>query len=343
MAVLWMSPAKEFRETPVHVPVLLDEVLTYLAPRPGAVIVDATVGDGGHAEAILKRIAPAGRLIGFDRDADAVRRSEERLRTFGRNVVVRQANFAALGAALDDAGIGYVDGVLFDLGVSIRQLFEPDRGFSFDRQGPLDMRMDLRQSITAADLVNTLDERELANLIYRYGDERASRRIARQIVGRRPLQTTRDLVRAVEAALGGPRGRAHPATRTFQALRIATNAETDALLSGLPQAIDRLRPGGRVCVIAFHSLEDRIVKQVLGLAARGCSCPPEAPICTCGRQRTLRIITKKPVTATPAEVRRNPRARSARLRAAERVHGQATVAGRATAAGGLYGRQGRLA
>ncbi len=314
-----MSPAKESRETPVHVPVLLDEVLAYLAPRPGAVIVDATIGEGGHAEAILKRIAPAGRLIGLDRDADAVARSEERLRPFGQNIIVRQANFAALGSALDEAGVGHVDGILFDLGVSSRQLFEPARGFSFDRQGPLDMRMDLRQAITAADLVNTLSERDLANLIYRYGEERASRRIARQIVTRRPLVTTRDLVRAVEAALGGGRGRLHPATRTFQALRIATNAETDALMSGFPEAITRLRPGGRICVIAFHSLEDRIVKQVFGLAARGCSCPPDAPICTCGRQRTLRIITKKPVTATSAEVHRNPRARSARLRAAERL------------------------
>jgi 16S rRNA (cytosine1402-N4)-methyltransferase len=322
-----MSPARESRETPVHVPVLLDEVVTYLAPRPGAVIVDATVGEGGHAEAILRRIAPAGRLIGFDRDADATVRAEERLRSFGQNVIVRQANFAALGSALDDVGVGHVDGVLFDLGVSSRQLLEPDRGFSFDRQGPLDMRMDLRQTITAADLVNTMNERELANLIYRYGEERASRRIAREIVKQRPLETTRDLVRAVEAAVGGGRGRLHPATRTFQALRIATNAETDALVSGLPQAIDRLRPGGRICVIAFHSLEDRVVKQVFGLAARGCSCPPDAPICTCGRQRTLRIITKKPVMATPAEVRRNPRARSARLRAAERL--SETALGRA--------------
>lgn len=337
-----MTPAREDRDTPAHVPVLLDEVLAYLAPRPGAVIVDATIGEGGHAEAILDRIAPAGRLIGFDRDAEAVHRSTDRLRAFGRNVVIGQANFAALGEALDDAGIGLVDGVLFDLGVSSRQLFEPERGFSFDRQGPLDMRMDPRQSVTAADLVNTLEERELANVIYRYGDERASRRIARQIVSRRPLRTTRDLVRAVEAAIGGARGRLHPATRTFQALRIATNAETDALLAGLPQAIDRLRPGGRVCVIAFHSLEDRIVKQVFGLAARGCSCPPEAPVCTCGQKRTLRIITKKPVTATPAEVHRNPRARSARLRAAERVDAHSAAAARAHA-GGWQSRQGRPA
>src|SRR3989454_92647 len=309
MVVLWMNPTAK-RDTGAHLPVLVEEVLTYLAPRPGAVIVDATVGEGGHAEAILRRIAPAGRLIGLDQDADAIVRAEERLRPFGQNVILRQANFAGIGSVLSEIGVRLVDGVLFDLGVSTRQLFEPERGFSFDRQGPLDMRMDREQAVTAAELVNTLSERELAALIYRYGEERASRRIARQIVTRRPLRTTRDLVRAVEAALGAGRGRLHPATRTFQALRIATNAETDALVSGLPQAIASLRPGGRICAIAFHSLEDRIVKQVLAAAARGCTCPPEAPVCTCGRQRALRIITKKPVTPTLDEVRQNPRARS---------------------------------
>jgi len=318
MAVLWMSPTAK-RETTAHVPVLLEEVLTYLAPRPGAVIVDATVGEGGHAEAILQRIAPAGRLIGLDRDADAVLRAEERLRRYGQNVTLRQANFAALRSVLSEVGVGLVDGVLFDLGVSTRQLLEPERGFSFEREGPLDMRMDPSQAVTAAELVNTLSERELAALIYRYGEERASRRIARQIVARRPLRTTRDLARAVEAAIGSGRGRLHPATRTFQALRIATNAETDALASGLPQAIESLRPGGRLCVISFHSLEDRVVKQALSAGARGCTCPPDVPVCTCGRQRTLRVITKKPVTPTLEEVRRNPRARSAKLRAAERL------------------------
>ena len=318
MVVLWMNPTAK-RDTGAHVPVLVEEVLTYLAPRPGAVIVDATVGEGGHAEAILKRIAPAGRLIGLDQDADAIMRAEERLRPFGQNVILRRANFAELGPVLSEIGVGTVDGVLFDLGVSTRQLLEPERGFSFDRQGPLDMRMDRGQDVTAAELVNTLSERELSDLIYRFGEERASRRIARQIVNRRPLQTTRDLVRAVEAAVGAGRGRLNPATRTFQALRIATNAETDALAAGLPQAIACLRPGGRICAIAFHSLEDRTVKQVIAAAARGCICPPEAPVCTCGRQRALRIITKKPVTPTPEEVRRNPRARSAKLRAAERL------------------------
>jgi len=313
-----MSVAAESSQTPVHVSVLVDEVLVYLAPRPGAVIVDATVGEGGHAEAILRRIAPAGRLIGVDRDAEAIRLAEERLRPFGQNVMLYQANFGDLTRVLDAAGVGAVDGVLLDIGVSTRQLFEPARGFSFDRLGPLDMRMDQGEETTAADLVNTLPERELADLIYRYGEERASRKIAREIVARRPLRTTRDLARAVGAAVSGARGRLHPATRTFQALRIATNREMDALEQGLPQAIDRLRPGGRICVIAFHSLEDRIAKQTLAHYSRGCTCPPELPVCRCGG-RVLRLLTKKPVTPSPDEVRRNPRARSARLRAAERL------------------------
>ncbi len=312
-------------------PVLVDEVLAYLAPRAGALIVDATVGDGGHAEAVLRRIAPAGRLIGLDRDAEAIAYAEERLRPFGRNVVLRQACFGELDAALDDAGVGTVDGILFDVGVSSRQLLEAGRGFSFERPGPLDMRMDRRQPVTAADLVNTLPERQLADVIYRYGEERASRRIARQIVARRPLATTRDLARAVEAAVGGARGRVHPATRTFQALRIATNKELDALERGLPQAVRRLRPGGRLCVIAFHSLEDRIVKQVFARFSRGCTCPPEVLGCRCGGERLLRVLTKKPITASPAEIRDNPRARSARLRAAERVD---DTVGRAPRTGG---------
>jgi 16S rRNA (cytosine1402-N4)-methyltransferase len=332
----WLNvAAKTFLPAPEHVPVLVDEVLTYLAPRPGAVIVDATVGEGGHAEAILRRIAPAGRLIGLDRDVEAIHQAEERLRTFGQNVTLYQANFAELDQVLDAVGVGAVDGVLLDIGVSTRQLLEPDRGFSFDRIGPLDMRMDQGQPTTAADLVNTLPERELADVIYRYGEERASRKIARQIVARRPLRTTRDLVRAVEAAVGGARGRLHPATRTFQALRIATNAETDALEHALPQAIGRLRPGGRLCVIAFHSLEDRIVKQTLARFSRGCTCPPALPdagppvladehpallsSCRCGGRRLIRVLTKKPVRPSPVEIRLNPRARSARLRAAERL------------------------
>jgi 16S rRNA (cytosine1402-N4)-methyltransferase len=310
---------EEPSRTPAHAPVLVDEVLMYLAPRPGALIVDATVGEGGHADTLLRRITPAGRLIGLDRDASVLLRAEERLRAFGQNVTLHQANFDSLDQVLDSLGVGMVDGVLFDLGISSWQLLEPARGFSFDRAGPLDMRMDQHQPTTAADLVNTLPERDLAALIYRYGEERASRKIARQIVARRPLRTTRDLVRAVEAAVGPGRGRLHPATRTFQALRIATNAEMEALECALPQAIRRLRPGGRLCAIAFHSIEDRIVKQTLARHSRGCTCPPDLDPCRCGGTRSLRVLTKKPVMASAAEVRRNPRARSARLRAAERL------------------------
>lgn len=320
---VWMTAEKTPPfGTAAHVPVLVDEVLTYLAPRPGAVIVDATIGEGGHAEAILRRIAPAGRLVGLDRDGEAVARAEERLRRFGQNVTLAQANFADLEEALTVLGVGAVDGVLLDIGVSTRQLTDAERGFSFERVGPLDMRMDRgdAEGLTAADLANTLPERELADLIYRFGEERASRRIARQIVARRPLRTTRDLARAVEAALGSGRGRLHPATRTFQALRIATNREIESLERALPQAVRRLRPGGRLCVIAFHSIEDRVVKTALTRYARGCTCPPDLPECRCGGQhRLLRILTKKPVTPPAAEIARNPRARSARLRAAERL------------------------
>ena len=328
-AVAVRMGAAELSQAAGHVPVLVDEVLTYLAPRPGAVIVDATLGDGGHAEAILRRIAPEGRLVGLDRDGEALARAEERLRRFGQNVTLAQANFADLDDVLDTLGVGAVDGVLLDVGVSTRQLMEAERGFSFDRVGPLDMRMDRSDPAgrTAADLVNTLPERGLADLIYRFGEERASRKIARQIVARRPLRTTRDLVRAVEAAVGSSRGRLHPATRTFQALRIATNGEIEALERGLPLAIRRLRPGGRVCVIAFHSIEDRVVKTTLARYARGCTCPPEAPECRCGGERLVRILTKKPVTPSAAELARNPRARSARLRAAERLLPSAPAAG----------------
>jgi 16S rRNA (cytosine1402-N4)-methyltransferase len=339
---VWMTAEQTpLSGTSSHVPVLADEVLTYLAPRPGALIVDATVGEGGHAEAILRRIAPAGRLIGLDRDGETLTRAEERLRRFGQNVTLAQANFADLDDALTVLGVGAVDGVLLDIGVSTRQLTDAERGFSFERVGPLDMRMDRGdpEGRTAADLANTLPERDLADLIYRYGEERASRRIARQIVARRPLRTTRDLARAVEAAVGAGRGRLHPATRTFQALRIATNREIESLEQALPQAIRRLRPGGRLCVIAFHSIEDRAVKQALARFARGCICPPDLPECRCGGQsRLVRILTKKPVTPSAAEIARNPRARSARLRAAERLLEAAPAPMRGAPAGG--GRNG---
>lgn len=288
---------------PAHTPVLLSEVLRWLDPRPGGVYVDATVGTGGHAEAILERLGPGGLLIGLDRDPEACAFARTRLIRFGDAVRIVQANFEELRAVLAALGIERVDGVLMDLGVSSLQLERPERGFSFHISGPLDMRMDPSIPTTAADLINRLSEPELAALISRYGEERFARRIAREIVRRRPLATTEELREAVARAV--PRrawpGRIHVATRTFQALRIAVNRELEALERALPQAADVLAPLGRLVVIAFHSLEDRIVKRFLRSEPR------------------LRVLTPKPVRPSPEEVRANPRARSARLRAAERL------------------------
>jgi len=286
-----------------HTPVLLSETLRWLDPRPGGVYVDATVGSGGHAEAILERIGPSGLLIGLDRDPEAIAFAQDRLARFGEAVRLVRANFATLRATLQGLGVARVDGVLMDLGVSSLQLARPERGFSFSLTGPLDMRMDPAIPTTAADLVNRLPEHALAEILARYGEEPFARRIAREIVRSRPLRTTEELREAVARAV--PR-RAWPrridvATRTFQALRIAVNQELEALEQALPQAVDVLVPGGRLVVIAFHSLEDRIVKQFLR------------------RTERVRILTPKPVRPSPEEVRQNPRARSARLRAAEKL------------------------
>ncbi|MCS7172277.1 MAG: 16S rRNA (cytosine(1402)-N(4))-methyltransferase RsmH [Armatimonadetes bacterium] len=286
-----------------HIPVLLREVLTWLDPRPGGLYVDATVGTGGHAEAILERILPGGRLVGLDRDPEALAVARKRLERFGAAVRLVQANFADLQRVLRSLGIEGVGGVLLDLGVSGLQLAAPHRGFSFRLPGPLDMRMDPTAPVTAADLVNRLPERELAELLRRYGEEPFAFRIAREIVRRRPLSTTQELREAVLRAVprsAWPR-RVDVATRTFQALRIAVNRELEALEQVLPQAVEVLRPGGRLVVISFHSLEDRIVKRALRNTAH------------------LRVLTPKPVRPSPEEVRRNPHARSARLRAAERI------------------------
>lgn len=286
-----------------HTPVLLSETLRWLDPGPGGVYVDATVGSGGHAEAILERIGPSGLLIGLDRDPEAIAFAQDRLARFGEAVRLVRANFATLRATLQGLGVARVDGVLMDLGVSSLQLARPERGFSFSLTGPLDMRMDPAIPTTAADLVNRLPEHALAEILARYGEEPFARRIAREIVRSRPLRTTEELREAVARAV--PR-RAWPrridvATRTFQALRIAVNQELEALEQALPQAVDVLVPGGRLVVIAFHSLEDRIVKQFLR------------------RTERVRILTPKPVRPSPEEVRQNPRARSARLRAAEKL------------------------
>jgi len=297
-------------------------VLQWLAPRPGGVYVDATVGGGGHAEAILERIAPSGRLIGIDWDEQALDLAARRLERFGGAVTLVRENFAAIQTVLDEKVIDRVDGILFDLGASTMQFASPERGFSFAAVGPLDMRMDRRQPLTAAEVVNRWSERDLADVIWRYGEERWSRRIARALVRARPLRTTGDVAEAVRRAV--PR-RAWPraidvATRTFQALRIAVNDELVNLDKAIPDAAERLRVAGRLCAITFHSLEDRSIKHTFLRLSRGCTCSPgDSAACTCGGKQWLRVLTKTPITPTPEERTRNPRARSAKLRAAERL------------------------
>jgi len=310
-----------------HVPVLLEEVLAWLAPRPGGAYVDATVGSGGHAAAILERIVPGGRLIGIDRDAEALAVAGQRLAPFATAVTLRHANYTAIRQVVAEAGLEAVDGIVMDLGASSLQFETPERGFSFTRPGPLDMRMDRTQPTRAADLVNTLPEDDLSHIIWTYGEERWARRVARRIVQRRPLATTDELAEAVSSAIprrAWPRG-IHPATRTFQALRIATNQELESLEQALPDAVGALRGGGRLCVIAFHSLEDRIVKHLYLRLSRGCICSPGSPTCTCGGRRLVRVLTRKPVTPSMSELSANPRARSAKLRVAERLNDDDTL------------------
>ncbi len=305
-----------------HVPVLLDEVIQGLAVRPGGRYIDGTLGGGGHTAALLEHSAPDGRVLGLDADPAAIRRVQERLREAiqaGRLVVV-QSPFEKLGQVARSQGFHPVDGVLLDLGLSSFQLGAAERGFAFSEEGPLDMRFDPAQEISAADIVNRWSEKDLADLIYRYGEERRSRRIARAIVAHRPLHTTQELARVIEQAVGGRRGeRIHPATRTFQALRIAVNDELGQLERVLPQILDLLKPGGRVAVISFHSLEDRIVKQWMRQEAQAYTPDPTHP--TGGRSRTprLRLLTRRPIVAGDDEIARNPRSRSAKLRLAEKV------------------------
>lgn len=301
-----------------HTPVLLQEVLTYLKPHPDGLYVDATAGGGGHSRAVLEASAPSGRVLSLDADPIAVSRIRSHLGEFGLRSQSVHANFRNLAEEAGRSGFYPADGVLLDLGLSSDQLHSPDRGFSLLSDGPLDMRFDPSAPVTAADLVNDLDEVELADLIYRYGEERHSRRIARAVIRSRPLYTTGQLA-AVIAATVGRRERIHPATRTFQALRIAVNDELGALEAVLPQAVAVLRPAGRLLVISFHSLEDRIVKQFMQRESRDCICPPEVLTCVCGHRASLKVITRKPVRPGAGEVAANPRSRSAKLRVAERV------------------------
>lgn len=305
----------------MHIPVLVREVLATLNPQPGQWFIDGTVGAGGHARAILEATAPDGRLLGLDADPDALEVARRNLEAYGDRVCLVHANFVDLAKEAHRHGFSQVHGVLLDLGVSSLQLELPERGFSFQVEGPLDMRYDPRLTVTAYTLLHELSEEELAELLYRFGEERRSRVIARAIKQAWPITTTTQLAEVVTRAVGGRRGaRLHPATRTFQALRIAVNHELDALVRALPAAVDLLAPGGRLAVISFHSLEDRIVKRFFAQEAKDCICSsiPYPAHCTCGHRATLRLVTPKPITASSEEVKMNPRARSAKLRVAER-------------------------
>ena len=301
-----------------HIPVLLDECIKYLNIRPDGVYVDGTLGMGGHSEAILQRLT-TGRLIAIDRDAEAVRRASARLAPYADRLTIVHGNFRDLDAILDEQGESAVDGMLFDLGVSSPQLDEADRGFSYMTDAPLDMRMDASDNIDAWFIVNRWPREKIERILRDYGEERFAPRIAARIAERREereIQTTLELVEVIKSAMPASalREKQHPAKRSFQAIRIAVNDELNAVHALMDSAPDRLKPGGRLCVISFHSLEDRIVKNAIHAREDGCTCPREAPVCTCGFVRTL-----KPITAGGEELELNPRSRSAKLRVAERV------------------------
>jgi 16S rRNA (cytosine1402-N4)-methyltransferase len=304
--------------TLIHTPVLLDEVLDGLAVKAGGRYIDCTVGTGGHSQAILDRSGPGGQLLGFDVDPSAIEASRARLSAYAARITLVCASCARLKELATAQGFVPADGVLLDLGLSSSQLEEAGRGFSFQRDDPLDMRMDPSREVTAGHLVNELKETELAHIIAAYGEEPKARAIARAIVRHRPVKTTQELADLVSRS-GGRRRKIHPATRTFQALRIAVNEELDTLSTTLPQIVDVLAEGGRMALISFHSLEDRLVKSFIVRETRICICPPELPVCQCDHHPTLRILTRKPVRPSADEIRQNPRARSAKLRVAVRV------------------------
>jgi 16S rRNA (cytosine1402-N4)-methyltransferase len=308
-----------------HVPVMVEEVIAALSPVAGNLQIDATLGGGGHARRILEATSPDGRLLGLDADRAAIARARTRLADFGQRATLRQANFEQLGEVAADSGFAPADGVLFDLGLSSNQLADVERGFSFRAEGPLDMRFDTSRGLPAATVINELSERELRDLFRQYGEEPNAGRIARAIVARRreaPIETAAELAEVVGQAAAAPlrgRRRVHPATRVFQALRIYVNRELETLPRALAAAVDVLRPGGRLAVISYHSLEDRIVKRFIAAERRGCTCPPELPVCVCGKAPRLAPVGKQPLRPTAAEVLRNPRSRSALLRAARRL------------------------
>ena len=305
-------------EEPVHRPVLLAETLDFLAVAAGGIYVDGTLGEGGHTEGILEASGPSGVVLGIDRDPRSVTVARRRLSRFGERVVLVHGNYADMGRIADEHGISGVDGVLLDLGFSSRQVNTAGYGFSFQTDEPLDMRYDPTGE-TAADMVNGAAEAELADVIFRFGEERRSRAIARAIVRNRPINTTDQLAQVVARALGGRRGGRHPATRTFQALRIAVNEELTHVAAGLEAAGDLLKLGGRLAVISYHSLEDRLVKEWIDRGTATCTCPPELPVCVCQREPKFKAVRRRIVRPTNQQIQENPRGRSARLRIVERI------------------------
>ncbi len=301
-----------------HIPVMLQEVIRFLQVQPGGHYVDCTVGTGGHANAILAVSSPGGQLLGLDTDPDAVKVAMVRLQKYENSVLLVNGSFEYIEGICAEHNFQSVNGVLFDLGISSAQLGS-HRGFSFQKDAPLDMRFDHTQELTAADIVNTLPEDELASTIFNYSGERGSREIAKRIIKNRPVVSTLELTKIIESVVRRHKGGIHPATRTFQALRIAVNRELECLKEALPQAMNILSPRGRLVVISYHSLEDRIVKNFFTRESKDCICPPMIPECVCGHTHRLHLVTKKVVTPSTSEVKFNPRSRSAKLRAAERL------------------------
>jgi 16S rRNA (cytosine1402-N4)-methyltransferase len=302
-----------------HQPVLYQDIILALRPQQDGLYVDCTLGAGGHAFGILEGSSPNGKLLGLDVDPQAMELARERLAPFRSRAFLIQASYTSLQEKLIQLEWPPVNGVLLDLGVSSMQLDETSRGFSFLADAPLDMRFNPHNTLKASDLVNRWTEQELADVIYQYGEERRAYQVARAIVNARPIQTTLQLAQVVSRATKGGREGFHPATRTFQALRIAVNNELDSLKEVLPQAVRVLRPGGRLAVISFHSLEDRIVKQFLRRESKDCICPPDQPVCTCNHRSSLKNLTQHPVRPMAEEIQTNPRSRSARLRIAEKL------------------------
>lgn len=311
-----MMPADQ---TYPHVPVLNREVLAYLKPTSNGKYLDATLGAGGHAEAILTASQPDGSLIGLDIDHHAVAIASERLRGFSKRASIFNISYTEMKTCLQKVGWDCVDGIVFDLGISSMQVDSAERGFSFHQAGPLDMRFDDHATFRASDLLNDWSEEEIASTLWNYGEEPKAHAIAKAIYAARPLHTTTQLAQLVQSVYGGQKSRIHPATRTFQAIRIAVNQELSVLEKGINLAITQLCAGGKIAVISFHSLEDRIVKDIFKRESRDCICPPEQPVCTCQHKASLAILTKKPVTASDEEIRINPRSRSAKLRVAQKI------------------------